>query len=97
MAYVAGGIKRVDRNQLEIRKYLESQGYSVLDLSALGQSVPDLLISRSAMNHLVECKSPKGKLTEKQEVWLSKWNSPVYIIRTVEEAQQIFGTPKVEG
>ena len=94
MAYVTGGIKKVDQNQLEIVKCLEANGCTVLNLSALGQSVPDLLVARHGMQHLVEIKSTKGKLTEKQEVWLSKWNCPVYVLRSVEETLQWLGNIK---
>ncbi len=77
--------KKVDNNQSEIVKTFKQLGYAVLDLSAVGLGIPDLLISKAKVNYLVEIKSDKGKLTEPQEKFIKSWNADVFVIRSVDD------------
>lgn len=78
--------KKVDNNHSEIVKTFKQLGYAVCDLSRCGLGVPDLLISKSRVNYLVEIKTDKGKLTEPQQEFIKNWNADIYVIRSIDEA-----------
>lgn len=78
--------KKVDNNQSEIVNTFKQLGYAVLDLSAVGLGIPDLLISKAKVNYLVEIKTDKGKLTEPQQEFIKNWNADIYVIRSIDEA-----------
>ena len=72
--------RRVDANHAAVRDGLRALGYEVLDLSACGGGVPDLMVKIRAANgmagipHLLEVKDgakPKSAqaLTADQEAW----------------------------
>ena len=60
-------------------------GYSVWDTSAVGRGFPDLIIAKNSEIFLVEVKTEKGKLNEKQEAFINKWNAEVFVIRTIDD------------
>ncbi len=78
--------KKVDANHAEIVKVFKRLGFAVCDLSACGLGVPDLLISKSRVNYLVEIKSEKGTFTEPQIEFIQNWNADIFVIRSVDEA-----------
>ena len=51
-----------------------------------GPGMPDLLVGYGRCNWLMEVKSGKSKLTEKQEAWHAGWNGHVVIVRSAPEA-----------
>ena len=81
---------RVDANQAEIVSALRDIGCSVLDLSRVGEGVPDLLVwSHKVGLVLLEVKIDKGKLTLEQRDFHQRW--PVYVVRSIHEAFAVVG------
>ncbi len=80
-----------DANHSEIVRAFEKLGASVLDLSALGCGVPDLLVWCCNGWHLVDVKNPKtgyGRrgLNPRQQRWALNWKGgPVYLIKSIED------------
>lgn len=84
--------RRIDENQPEIIDALEANGCGVIDLSAQGGGVPDLLVySKNTGWILMEVKNPKYRsvLNKKQREWIAAWDAPVYVVRTPEEALEV--------
>lgn len=78
--------KRIDKNHTEIVQELRLRGYAVLDLHEVGKGCPDLLISTARDMWLVEIKSEKGQLNEKEIGWMLKWKGkPVIVARSAAE------------
>lgn len=77
--------KRTDANQQVITATFNKLGYKVKDMSAVGQGFPDLIISKTGENILVECKTDAGKLSPAQIKFISEWNTAVYICRSVDD------------
>lgn len=83
---------KVDANQRVIVDALRRVGASVIDLSAVGDGCPDLLIGYRGQTWLVEVKSTRGKLTPAQKVVHAEWHGfPIAVIKTVEEAWLLIG------
>ena len=80
--------RRVDANHREIVDALKAAGYPVLDLSYLGRGCPDIIVAdRNMRLHLIEIKTAKGKLNERQKRWHDEWRGPrPFVVRSVEEA-----------
>lgn len=83
--------RKVDANQKGIVDALRAVGVSVLDLSRCGHGTPDLLCAKGQRAWLIECKGPKGTLTEDQAKFIEGWRGDVHIIRTVGEALALVG------
>jgi hypothetical protein len=84
-------IAKIDSNQTEIVGLFRQAGYSVQSLAQLGNGVPDLLIARNGVNHLVEIKdgekSPSGqRLTKDQFDWIAKWKGRVRVVSSKTDA-----------
>ena len=77
---------KVDLNHRELVQTFRALGAEVQDLSRVGCGCPDLLVSHGGRSFLVEVKGARGKLTPDQRDWHNRWQAPVYIVRTVEEA-----------
>lgn len=76
--------KRVDANQSKIVEELRSHGYSVELLHSVGEGVPDLLVGATLdcgykVNLLVEVKTEKGSLNDRQKKWHEKWRGQVLV------------------
>lgn len=86
-------MKRVDQNQKEIVDALRAVGCLILDLTAVGNGCPDLLVARHDTLYLLEIKNPgtKGKLNARQQKWHDEWKGQVAIASTVDEAFAIVG------
>ena len=83
---------RVDANQGEIVKALRQAGLIVHDTSRLGGGFPDLVVLKEGHAILLEVKTAKGKLTKDEKEFFDTWREgPVYIVRSVEEALDLFG------
>ncbi|MFH0899569.1 MAG: hypothetical protein V2A73_02945 [Pseudomonadota bacterium] len=90
-------VARVDTNQAVIVKALRDAGCLVLDIHAVCQGVPDLLVFRYGWGerlHLLECKSANGTLTDEQREFGLLW--PVHVVRTPREALQAVGLDVLE-
>lgn len=91
---------RTDINQAEIVAALRQVGCLVKDVSGVGQGFPDLIVARPLrgcghVKHrsvvLMEIKSPKGKLNERQKKWHAEWEGYVFVVHSVEEALKAVG------
>ena len=85
--------KRVDANQAEIIEALKAIGCSVLVI----EEPVDLLVGHRNVTFLLEVKNPEGfdTLTGKQIQFIETWRgSPVYVVRSVEEAVNAVRTEK---
>ena len=81
--------KRTDANQSAIIAVLRQVGATVVDLSAVGKGVPDLLVGHRGVTYLLEVKNLKGRnrLTPDQDVFYAWWRGgPVHIVRTADDA-----------
>lgn len=86
--------RRTDRNQAEIIAALRGAGATVVDLSATGGGVPDLLVGRGRVTFLLEVKRPERSANEsrpatvaRQQRFRDTWRGgPVRVVRSVDEA-----------
>lgn len=79
-----------DKNETAIIEALRAiPGVKVSQISGAG--VPDLLVSRSGINYLLEVKTKTGKLTDTQVDWHNEWTGQVAIVRTVDDALKAIG------
>ena len=84
--------KRTDANQSSIIAVLREVGATVVDLSAVGKGVPDLLVGHRGVTYLLEVKNVKGKTTPDQDAFYAWWRGgPVHIVRTADEALSAIG------
>ena len=86
--------KKTDANQSAIVAVLREVGATVVDLSAVGRGVPDLLVGFRGVSYLLEVKNVKGKnrTTPDQDVFYAWWRgAPVAIVRTADEALSAIG------
>jgi Holliday junction resolvase len=67
--------RKTDANQAAIVAVLREVGASVVDLSAVGKGVPDLLVGYRGRTYLLEVKNKKGRnrITADQEVFYAWW------------------------
>ena len=88
---------KVDRNQSEVVTALRKVGASVQSLASIGKGCSDLLVGYHGHLYLMEIKDganvpSKQLLTDDQKKWHDAWNgSPVYVVRSVEQALKILG------
>jgi len=73
--------KRVDLDQKAVIARLEQLGFSVLNLSAVGQGCPDLLVGKNGKNFLLEIKSANGTLTPAQIEFHKNWVGHCGVVR----------------
>lgn len=87
---------KTDDNQAEIVSALRMAGASVQSLAAVGKGVPDLLVCFRTKLHLLEIKDgakvPSARLlTTDQLAWHAKWQGPVSIVHSIDEALRAVG------
>ena len=85
---------RKDDNHNEISRALGKIGCTILDLSAVGNGCPDILVGTAGRNILMEIKDgakpPSArKLTPQEDSFHSTWGGTVYTVCTVQEAIDI--------
>lgn len=88
--------RKVDANHAEIRDGLRALGHEVLDLSAAGQGIPDLMVKRKGWEStgipvFLEVKRPDIKksdqaLTAAQERWWHFCWRMTRVVQTLDEA-----------
>lgn len=83
-----------DANHREIVEHLRSCGFSVLDLSIVGDGCPDLLVGAGGRNCLLEIKDgsaipSKRKLKPKEEKFAAEWRGQTAVATSAAEAIQI--------
>lgn len=90
--YYVRGRARKDKNHSAIVDTIRRVGGHVLDISYLGQGMPDLVVLTRKGIQLAEIKNPanaygKRGLTRLQRKWANEWRgSPVYVLRTDDDA-----------
>lgn len=88
---------KTDANHAEIRQALRAAGWTVVDLSAVGRGVPDLLCAKQGRIELVEVKdgrkpSSARKLTPDETHFMTTLAAAgvtVRVVLSVEEALQL--------
>ena len=79
---------RTDANHGEIVQAYRDHGWRVLSLARLGDGAPDLLVADQAEQlHLVEVKTPKGRMRPQQEYFTAQgWF--VRVVRSVDDVRR---------
>ena len=82
---------RRDANHLRIVRELRQAGFSVLDLGAVGDGCPDILVGKGGRNYAFEIKNlmapPSArKLTAAEKLFHESWQGQVAVIHSFEEA-----------
>jgi hypothetical protein len=93
---MAGTAKRVDRNQAEIVRALRQAGASVTLLHEVGAGCPDLLVGFLGVNYLLEVKTLRGRLNDRERAWHRAWRGRSAVVRTVEEALKQIGVEVIQ-
>lgn len=75
-------VHALDANHKAIVETLKAHG---LAWEPLGRPV-DGMVSWGGQTHLVEFKTPTGKLRASQQAFIARWRAPVAILRSVDEA-----------
>ena len=93
MSKFRGPGHRMDGNHGEIVAALCAAGCAVLDLSAVGDGMPDILVHHRGKLFLIEIKNKatRGKLNKRQQAFVDEWPAPVYVAYTAEQALAIVG------
>lgn len=93
VARVKYGVKK-DANHHLICDVLKAHGIPVYDLSSMGCGVPDCIVWVKDSWQFVEIKNPntgygRRGLNKIQRKWADQWRGgPVYIVRTIEQAEK---------
>ncbi len=80
-----------DLTQNPIAQAFRKLGCTVLDLSRMGESCPDMLVATRGQTALVEAKTGSKGLSEGQQAFCQSWRGKVYTARTVADAAVIVG------
>jgi hypothetical protein len=75
-----------DASHNPIADCLRNLGWSVLDLSRLGDGAPDMAVSRGGFCCLIECKSEGGKLNAEQAAVKDRWQAAYIVAYSPEDA-----------
>jgi len=93
-----------DANHNEIASAFRSLGWSVVDMSNVGNGVPDLCVGGyhpgegRKVTVWVEVKTQKGKLRECQDAFAQSWRGrPMEVARTVDDVMRITGQGATNG
>lgn len=76
-----------DANEPEIVEALEGMG-AIVELT---NKPLDMLVNVNGVIALADVKDPKrGRITDDQQAFIEKWDgAPIYILRTVEDAERM--------
>jgi hypothetical protein len=79
--------RRKDKNQDELVSVLKSMGVQVIDLSQVGDDIPDTLLICAGVLEFAEIKNPenwygKGGLNDNQKSFAINNGVKVYVLRT---------------
>lgn len=83
--------RRVDTNQAEIVAALRGVGARVQLLHTVGNGCPDALVGFRGQLHLLEIKTPTGRLTPDECAWHLDWQGYVHVVRSPEQALRVIG------
>lgn len=81
---------RIDQNQPEIIAELKARGFSVLDMSSLGNGSPDIAVGSHKANYFFEIKNPNvpksdRQLTDKERAFHEAWRGQVDVVHSADE------------
>lgn len=84
--------KMKDKNQNELVAILESMGVKVIDLSQVGEKIPDTLLICGGVLDFAEIKNPdnwygKGGLNDNQKSFAINNGVDVYVLRTIDDCK----------
>jgi hypothetical protein len=84
--------KRKDKNQNELVSILNRMGVEVIDLSQVGDNVPDTLLLSAGVLSFAEIKNPKtwygkGGLNDHQKSFAINHGVDVYVLRTSDDCK----------
>ncbi len=81
-----------DANHGGIEQALKRCGASVIDLHAIGNGCPDLLVGFRGATFLLEVKMPKATLEDSQATFDRDWKGyPIHVVRNEAEALVAIG------
>lgn len=84
-----------DANHLEIVKELKRRGYAVVDLAAVGQNVPDIIVADATVTALVEIKLPTGWFSLGQLEFMANWPGIGGFAENVQDVEKLMVAPNV--
>ena len=92
-------IKKVDKNQKDVVKALRSMGATVVDLSAVGKGMTDLLVGFDGQTILLEVKSGADKkFTPQQIKFFAGWKGgPLHRVNSVQESIEVLKLYELES
>lgn len=82
-----------DANHPRIVKALQSEGYGIIDLAAVGNSVPDIIVADGRIVVLMEIKMPKTAVFISQIEFLAKWQGYAGMVETGQQAVEMMKNP----
>lgn len=82
-----------DANHAEIVKKLIDNHYRVIDLAAIGSSVPDILVAHGTTIVLIEIKMPKSQIYLDQIEFGCRWPGYYGLAETYEQALGLMSDP----
>jgi hypothetical protein len=85
--------RRKDKNQNELVSILQSMGVQVIDLSQVGDDIPDTLLICRGVLEFAEIKNPenwygKGGLNDNQKSFAINNGVDIYVLRTIDDCRQ---------
>ena len=80
-------IAKVDKNQPVIVKAFRQLGFHVSHTHMVKRFC-DIVVHKNGLNHLIEIKGEKGKLTPAEKEFHAECPSPVHIVRTPDDVLQ---------
>ena len=83
-----------DANHLEIVKDLKKFSYKVIDLAAVGHSVPDIIVSDENTTALVEIKLSTGWFYLGQLEFLATWPGVAGFAETLQDVLNLMREPE---
>lgn len=81
--------KRTDKDHVQVSKWFRDLGASVRDTHTIGNGFPDIVVGYKMFNVLVEIKTPKGKLNEKEEKFHKEWKGLAYVVRSKRDVRRL--------
>ena len=85
--------RRKDKNQNELVTILQSMGVQVIDLSQVGDDLPDTLLIWNGVLKFAEIKNPenwygKGGLNDNQKRFAIRHGVDIYVLRTIDDCKK---------
>ncbi len=85
---------RTDANHSEVVREFRARGFSVLDLSRMGQGCPDLLVARAGDSWLIEIKDgnkppSQRQLTPDERQFHDSWRGRVLVVKDIEDVAAV--------